>query len=399
MTLLEAEIPRSQVNRKSVDLIVSAALACGVFLSGFIIRDPAPYELFMAALMAVWLLLGFRYSQSLLPLLILLVLYNIGGVIAMTQMEKLYDTPTYLAITLFLSFTSVFFAALIRTRPDLYRVIFHAYVAAALGTTLLGIAGYFGLFPGAEIFTRYGRATGAFQDPNVFGPFLILPSLYLVHRILVGRTLELPLLAIPMLLLAAGIFLSFSRGAWGLFAFAIMMLVATMFLQNNSGLHRIRILVLSGVAVFVLAAAVVVALQIPAIAELFSERAKLVQDYDSWRFGRFARYAIGFPLAMENPFGLGGPRVRSGLWRRYPQHLAEGSDRLLLARICCLCDPDLLDTGCRLQNPAPRAAVATVPALRVYHVFGSHRAGHHHRHGSLAAFLPVARTGVGRNCA
>jgi O-antigen ligase len=48
-----------------------------------------------------------------------------------------------------------------------------------------------------------------------------------------------------------------------------------------------------------------VALQIPAVAELFSVRAQLAQDYDSARFGRFARYGIGFLMAMEHPFGIG----------------------------------------------------------------------------------------------
>jgi hypothetical protein len=39
---------------------------------------------------------------------------------------------------------------------------------------LAGSIGYFELIPGAhEMMTRYGRATGLFKDPNVFGPFLL----------------------------------------------------------------------------------------------------------------------------------------------------------------------------------------------------------------------------------
>ena len=83
---------------------------------------------------------------------------------------------------------------------------------------MLGIAGYFNAFPGAEIFTHYDRAAGAFQDPNVFGPFLVLPGIYLLHRLMTGSIARMPLYAVPLLIVTAGIFFSFSRGAWGLFA-------------------------------------------------------------------------------------------------------------------------------------------------------------------------------------
>jgi O-antigen ligase len=51
--------------------------------------------------------------------------------------------------------------------------------------------------------------------------------------------------------------------------------------------------------------ALVIALQIDQIAELFSDRAQLVQEYDGARYGRFARHAIGFGMALENPLGIG----------------------------------------------------------------------------------------------
>ena len=48
-----------------------------------------------------------------------------------------------------------------------------------------------------------------------------------------------------------------------------------------------------------------IVLQIPGVAELFTTRAQLAQDYDSARLGRFARYVIGFQMAMEHPLGIG----------------------------------------------------------------------------------------------
>lgn len=52
---------------------------------------------------------------------------------------------------------------------------------------LVGSVGYFDLLPGArEMMTRYGRATGLFKDPNVFGPFLVPAMLDVMSRLIAG---------------------------------------------------------------------------------------------------------------------------------------------------------------------------------------------------------------------
>lgn len=305
MSAVAEPLPRAAVDAKLVALISAAAVFVGVLLSGFVINEPAPYELYMAGLVAVWALFGLRISRPVAPLLALLVVFNIGGMIAMTQMEAIRDTPLYLAVSMFLALTAVFYAAVTEARPGLYRVVFIAWLTAALVTASLGIAGYFGVFPGAEIFTRFDRAAGAFEDPNVFGPFLTLPGIWLLHRLLTGSPARMPLYAVPLLVIAAGVFFSFSRGAWGLFVGCSVLLVACLFLQSASGRFRLRIVVVSLLAVALLLLVVLVLLQIPAVAEMFALRARLAQDYDSERLGRFARYGIGFMLALERPLGIG----------------------------------------------------------------------------------------------
>ena len=47
------------------------------------------------------------------------------------------------------------------------------------------------------------------------------------------------------------------------------------------------------------------ALQFDAVYEMFEQRAKVVQEYDGAQLGRFARHAIGFEWALENPLGIG----------------------------------------------------------------------------------------------
>jgi O-antigen ligase len=314
LSALAAELPRAAINAKSIALISTTAVALGVFLSGFVINEPAPYELYMAGLIAVWALFGLRISRYVAPLAVLLVSFNIGGMISMTQMESLMNTPLYLAVSLFLAFTAIFIAAVVEARPELYRVIFLAWIAAAVSTALLGILGYFDAFPGASVFTRYDRATGAFEDPNVFGPFLTLPGIYLLYRLMTGRPIMMLAYAVPLLVVAGGIFLSFSRGAWGLFGISAILLVGCLFLQSASGLFRLRVVVMTVAALVLLALAALVVLQIPAVSEMFSARAQLAQDYDSDRLGRFARYGIGFLLAMEHPLGI-GPLVFGQIYR------------------------------------------------------------------------------------
>jgi len=59
----------------------------------------------------------------------------------------------------------------------------------------------------------------------------------------------------------------------------------------------------AGLATLVIA--LIAALQIDAISEIFTQRAQVVQSYDGARVGRFARHAIGFELALSKPWGIG----------------------------------------------------------------------------------------------
>jgi O-antigen ligase len=308
LTLLAPSLPRAAINAKSIALIATTAVSIGVLLSGFVLNEPAPYELYMVVLIAVWALFGLKISRSVAPLLVLLVTFNIGGFISMTQMADIKDTPLYLAVSLFLALTSVFFAAVIEARPALFRPIFLCWLAAGVSTSALGILGYFNAFPGADVFTRYERASGAFQDPNVFGPFLALPATYLLYRMLTGRPHLMPVYAAPLLVVMGGIFFSFSRGAWGLFGLSAALLMAALFIGNASGRFRLRIVLMGVLAISLLVLALLVALQIPGVAEVFTSRAhSLVAGIRRRPQSRPLRRATpwALQLAMEHPFGIG----------------------------------------------------------------------------------------------
>ncbi len=283
----------------------SGLIAFGVFLSGFVISEPAPYELIMVIQIGIWFLLGLKISRTVAPLLVMLLTFNMSGLFSMFVMKDMSEAPMYFAVSTFLALSSVFYAAIIENDHRRLNLIFKAWVIAAIITSLLGVLGYFNAFPGSHVFTRYNRAMGAFQDPNVFGPYLVAPLLYLLYRMLTGPLMKAPLLIAGILVLALGIFLSFSRAAWGLLIFAGIALVIVMLLKERTTAFRFKILAIAGGAAIFLVLALAIALQFPQVSDLFTNRAKLVQDYDGARLGRFERHKIGFLMAMERPLGLG----------------------------------------------------------------------------------------------
>jgi len=294
------------VTSPSINWVANAIIAIAVFLGGFVFFEPAPYELFLAANLVCWVALGLRIPRGILPVLILFTLFNVGCALSTMQIADYITGFHYTIVSYFLALTSVFFAIVISGNHNRLPLMFKAYVVSATLSSLLGIFGYFGL-PGFAQFTLYTRAAGGFQDPNVFGPFLIAPILYLVYCLLNLRFRYVVLASGFMLVILLGLFLAFSRAAWGLSILSVLIFYALLFINEQSPKKRLKYIVLAVVGILALALALGAALQIDAIYSLFAERAKVVQKYDGGHMGRFERHWIGFELALSNPLGI-GPR-------------------------------------------------------------------------------------------
>ncbi|WP_244530599.1 O-antigen ligase family protein [Salaquimonas pukyongi] len=291
-------------NAAAGQMLANGAIAFAVFLGGFVIFEPAPYELFLAALLGVWFICGMRIPREIAPLLFLFTLFNFGGVISSLTMEEYTRGLIYVAISYFLALTSVFFAIVIRQDMGRLRLIFRAYIVAATITSLLGIIGYFNV-GGFEIFTRYERAMGAFQDPNVFAPFLVTPILYLIYGVVNRSPTLLPLRAGLLAILLLGLFLAFSRAAWGLSVVSGGLFYLLLIINEQKARTRLKYIVIGVAGIVAIMLLLLVALQFDEVSKLFAERAKAVQDYDGGRIGRFARHLLGFELALSKPLGIG----------------------------------------------------------------------------------------------
>lgn len=295
-------------SRSTGERLGDAALAFVVFLGGFVLFEPAPYELLLIPLIVGWTAVGLRINRHSLPMIALMVLFAVGGILSVTQLVAEFDRGAiYVAVTIFLLGSSVFFASIVADSPTRrLRAIMRAYIASAVTVSLLAIVTFFELVPGSEMFKVAGRAAGAFQDPNVFGPFLALPLVYLGRRLLTQPLRATGLDLIWFLIVAMGIFLAFSRAAWGLTAVAFLIVALLSFVTLDVHRDRLRLLGYFAGALVVLPmifAAIVIA--IPEVGDLLEQRAQLVQYYDGGQLGRFDRIIIGFSQVPDQPLGLG----------------------------------------------------------------------------------------------
>jgi hypothetical protein len=275
------------------------------FSGAFVLWEPAPYEGFLLVAMLAFGS-SLRLSGFFIPLIALLFFYHLGAGMAFVQVAGLPDTLTWTLTGIFLAIGSIFFALAMRdeTEPRLDALL-RGYLLGAVITSLVGILAYFHLLPGADQFMLYGRARGVFKDPNVFAPFLILPAMVATQRILLRGVLHSLGTVVALMILVAGIFLSFSRAGWGHFVTSALLMTAMTFATSGVPRERRRIILVSVIGVVVVAAVVGALLSLQSVDSIFLQRASLEQSYDVGRFGRFERHVLGFELALHKPFGIG----------------------------------------------------------------------------------------------
>jgi hypothetical protein len=276
--------------------------------SAFVFAEPSPYEI--GALLAIGCFAatgGLRLRAAFMPLVLILIVYCLGLTVSAIPVLGAKKVVPWVAVSWYLAVTMVFFAVVAAENTAArMAVITRAWTIAAFIAALAGIAGYFRLFPGAfDLFTLYGRAKGTFNDPNVFGPFLILPMLIAMQAFYAGTRGQMIRATAVLGVLTIALLLSFSRGAWVHFALSAVIMTALLFLTAGTRAERLRILLVVVAGFALLAVFVAVLLSIDTVAQLMQERASLNQSYDSGPMGRFGRHAYGWQMALDLPLGIG----------------------------------------------------------------------------------------------
>ena len=157
------------------------------------------------------------------------------------------QTPLYLAVSLFLALTAVFFAAVTEAQPGCSASIFSAWLVAGdphrHASALRAISM---LFRARRCSPATTARPAPSRTPTCSDRSWCCPAVY--HALPAddrAASPAMPLYAVPLLIVTAGIFFSFSRGAWGLFAAPHPADRRRPVPAEPSGLFRLRIVVMS----------------------------------------------------------------------------------------------------------------------------------------------------------
>ena len=290
--------------------------------SGFVVSiEPAPYEGLFAITLLLFLAGGMQVSMIFGPLILFLSLYNIGGFFSV--MPILYDAKAkmFVYVSVYMAVTAIFFAmAVLRAPGPILAIIRNAWVFAGVIAAINGMIGYFNVFGLGEAWAPIQRAQGLFKDPNVLSTFLIAPFVFLVQDIVVLKRRWALIRLVMLTVIAGGLFLAFSRGAWINAMAATAMMVALSFLLTRSLALRGRIIlyVVAGVIAFGLLLSV--ALSIEKVREIFLLRFSLNQSYDVGETGRFGRQLNSLTELVALPNGY-GPLEFGKIWGEAPHNV------------------------------------------------------------------------------
>jgi O-antigen ligase len=308
--------------RLSVETLRGTLLGLMGFAGAFVFIEPSPYEIVGVLAIAVFAVTGLTLRAPLVPLILLLILLNIGYATAMLQVIDQSKVVTWVLVSAYLAATAIVYAAMLGANTKVRLTwLMRGCMAAGLTAALVAIAAYFRLFGGlSDLFLLYGRARGTFNDPNVLGAFLVLPALIALQRMLAGRFSSALGSGIILLVMLAALFLSFSRAAWGQFAIAAFLLMGMMFATSRAPSERLRIAMIALGGTLVALLLIAALLSVGQVADLFKERATLDQNYDLGHLGRFGRYVLGFDLMLDRPLGIGALQFSKNYFREDPHN-------------------------------------------------------------------------------
>jgi O-antigen ligase len=280
-----------------------------VFATSFLsLFEPAPCDMFFLLALLFSLGSGLRISLALMPLLLILLLYNVSGLISWTVVPvDILRGQDFLIGLAYTSFSAIYFAAYVAEDPvpRYWQMIKAYWVAATIGAAL-GLLRYYDIEPFLSILPGFdGRAVGAYKDPNVYSTWLVPAFISLMHAIMLKQVRLGLISASSLLLILAALFLAFSRGAWLNVIVAAVFVIGFTYALSPSNKLRGRIIVAGVLGVSLLALLLFVLLSIPATRDVFLDRFTLTKSYDAGETGRFGNQLNSIPMLIERPLGFG----------------------------------------------------------------------------------------------
>lgn len=273
-----------------------------MFVSGFVLIEPSPFELLGLCLLGFAIVSGLNFPKGLGTIASIYGLYLVFSLPGSLLAPDSSATFKPLFIRTFLGLIMLYLASLIFANPKRnFSVLMNGYVLGCVIVCAMGILAYFQVMPSADTFLMHSRVKSTFKDPNVFGPYLVPVMVYLFYRLEsnIGRW-YINLLFFSIALVA--LLLSFSRGAWVNLILAMSFYIALRFFTMRSFKDVDRLIKF---AIFGLVVAIILLgylLSTDIVGDLFRERAKL-QGYDVNE--RFHAQQKAIEYIYMTPLGIG----------------------------------------------------------------------------------------------
>ena len=292
------------------------------FLSSFYVKfEPAICDALFFVSLAFFYRGGLRLSRAVMPLFLILLIYNVAGLVSYIQIDfDPYGSWQFVVTSFYMGFSAVFFAAYVAADPEArFQFIMKYYRWGATIAAALGLMGYFHFVPDSLGLVVYSRMVSGFKDPNVFSTYLVLPAVVLLQLLMLGK-LKVSLMNVGSLfLLLMAIVLAFSRGAWIDFSLASVLMIGMTILASPNGYQRGGLAIKAVIAVGVMLLILVALLTTKETAHLFWDRFTLVKEYDAGEMGRFGNQKNSVPLLLSLPFGF-GPLQFTKFFREAPHN-------------------------------------------------------------------------------
>ncbi len=275
-------------------------------ISGVLVFKPPLYDILLTVTMFYWFAVrGFGINSRLIAPLGCLLLYVSFYWLSVTRATEIGSSLWYASLTTFCALMWLFYTNVL-TRYGM--PAFHTVMLGYSITSLVGVSfGFFVFtthFAWREQFLYNDRPKGLYVDANVFGPSLVVVLVYALCRIVLAQKLKnVWYWIIVALVTSAGVFSSFSRGAWINAAISVTFLMILMAISTRAASHLFKRTAILLLGLMVCAGALYMVFSSrDEFADVARSRSRL-QNYDQ---ERFASHANALQLGMDNPLlGIG----------------------------------------------------------------------------------------------
>ena len=273
-------------------------------ISGILLFKPPVYDILLSMTMLYWFIVkgpGIR-TWTLAPCLCLTIYVGFYW-LSVTRSPNLEGSLWYAGLTTFCAAMWLFYTnVLARYGMPAFHAIMRGYAVTSVVGVVFGFIVYVTQFPGRERLLYNDRPKGLFVDANVFGPSLVVVLLYSFCRIMTG-TKRRWLWASVAVLMSAGVFMSFSRGAWVNAAASIIMFLVLLTLSTRSASFLFKRMAVLGLGISLCIGCMYFAFRDKnEFADVARSRSKL-QNYDQ---ERFASHDNAIDVVASHPWlGIG----------------------------------------------------------------------------------------------